>query len=156
VLILGALQFFPRLRARWPKWHRRAGTVYVIGCLFGGVAGLVLAMGTSAGPIAMAGFGLLAFVWIYATAQAWRYAKARDFVRHQRWMTRSYALTFAAVTLRLYVPISIVAHLDLNAAYVAISWLAWVPNLAVAELWLRRGAPLRTSPRPAAAAQSPG
>ncbi|HEX4097339.1 MAG TPA: DUF2306 domain-containing protein [Caulobacteraceae bacterium] len=56
------------------------------------------------------------FSYRYATAQAWRYAKARDFLRHQRWMTRSYALTFAAVTLRLYVRISAVAHLDFNTA----------------------------------------
>ena len=25
-LILGALQFFPGIRRRWPAWHRRAGT----------------------------------------------------------------------------------------------------------------------------------
>src|SRR5580704_729329 len=49
-LILGAIQFFPRLRARWPKWHRRAGTVYVACCLIGGTAGFVLALGSTAGP----------------------------------------------------------------------------------------------------------
>src|SRR5580700_3632836 len=32
-LILGAFQLFPRFRARWPAWHRRAGTVYVAACL---------------------------------------------------------------------------------------------------------------------------
>ncbi len=155
-LLLGALQFFPRLRARWPAWHRRAGTVYVACCLIGGCAALLLALGTTAGPIGTAGFGLLAVCWLGATAQAWRYARARDFVRHRRWMTRSYALTFAAVTLRLYLPVLFIAHLDFNVGYRAISFLCWVPNLIVAELWLRASGPFRTSQPIAAASQSPG
>jgi uncharacterized membrane protein len=155
-LILGAFQLFPRFRARWPAWHRRSGTLYVICCLAGGVAGLVLAAGSSSGPIATAGFGLLAILWIGATANAWRLARAHDFVRHRRWMIRSYALTFAAVTLRLYLPIALLGPFDGVAAYRAISFLCWVPNLIVAELWLRRGGGLRTSPPLAAPSQTPG
>jgi uncharacterized membrane protein len=155
-LMLGALQFFPRLRARWPAWHRRAGTVYVICCMIGGSAALLLALGTTAGPIGSAGFGLLAVCWLGSTAQAWRYAKARDFVRHRRWMTRSYALTFAAVTLRLYLPVVFIAHWNATTGYRAISFLCWVPNLIVAELWLRYGSVIRTSPPIAAASQTPG
>ena len=155
-LLLGALQFFPRIRTRWPAWHRRAGTVYVICCMIGGVAALLLALGTSAGPIGSAGFGLLGLLWLGTTAQAWRYARARDFVRHRRWMTRSYALTFAAVTLRLYLPVVFIAHLNPDVGYRAISFLCWVPNLIVAELWLRYGGGVRTSPPLAAAAQIRG
>jgi uncharacterized membrane protein len=153
---LGALQFFPRFRSRWPAWHRRAGTVYVLCCLVGGCAALVLALGASTGPISTAGFGLLAVFWLTCTIQAWRLAKARDFVRHRRWMTRSYALTFAAVTLRLYLPVLFIAHVDFDTGYRAISFLCWVPNLIVAELWLRFSAGFKTSPPLAAAAQSPG
>jgi uncharacterized membrane protein len=153
---LGALQFFPRFRARWPAWHRRAGTLYVLACMVGGAAALALALGASAGPIASAGFGLLGVSWLAATGQAWRYARARDFVRHRRWMIRSYALTLAAVTLRLYLPVLAIAHLDFTDGYRAISFLCWVPNLIVAELWLRRGARIRTTPPLAAASQIPG
>ncbi len=155
-LILGALQLFPKFRARLPAWHRRAGTVYVICCMIGGGAALLLAAGTTAGPIATAGFGLLAISWLGCTAQAWRLARARDFVRHRRWMTRSYALTFAAVTLRIYLPIVFVAHWDADIGYRAISFLCWVPNLIVAELWLRASPAFRTTPPLAAASQSPG
>jgi hypothetical protein len=150
-LALGPWQFFSVIRARWPRWHRRLGTTYVIACLVGGAAGLVLAAGTSAGPIGMAGFGLLAVAWLGCTVAAWRLAVARDFVRHQQWMTRSFALTFAAVTLRIYLPIAIASHLDMDASYRAISFLAWVPNLIVAELWLRRRS-LFGAARPATAA----
>ena len=155
-MLLGALQFFPRIRSRWPAWHRRAGTLYVICCMIGGVAALLLALGTSAGPIGSAGFGLLGLLWLGTTAQAWRFARARDFVRHRRWMTRSYALTFAAVTLRLYLPVVFIAHWNPDVGYRAIAFLCWVPNLIVAELWLRYGAGIKTSPPLAAAAQSRG
>ena len=64
-------------------------------------------------------------------------ARRRDFTRHRRWMIRSFALTFAAVTLRAYVPISIMAAAPMAIAYPIISWACWVPNLIVAEIWLR-------------------
>jgi Predicted membrane protein (DUF2306) len=48
-------------------------------------------------------------------------------------MIRSYALTLAAVTLRLYLPASIALGVDFRSAYRVISWACWLPNLAVAE-----------------------
>ena len=156
-LLIGPLQFLPRFRARLPRWHKTAGTIYVACCLVGGAAGLLLALGTTAGPIATVGFGLLAVFWIVCTANAWRFAMARDFERHPRWMIRSFALTFAAVTLRAYLPISGLLHLDFAASYVAISFLCWLPNLAVAEIYLaHREGSLSTSPPIAASSQSPG
>jgi hypothetical protein len=71
-------------------------------------------------------------------------------------MIRSYALTFAAVTLRLYLPMALMASLDGLASYRAIAFLCWVPNLIVAELWLRRDRPVRTSPPFATPSQTPG
>ena len=43
--------------------------------------------------------------------------RAHDYRAHQRWMIRSFALTFAAVTLRLYLPISMIAGFDFAVAY---------------------------------------
>jgi hypothetical protein len=59
-----------------------------------------------------------------------------DIKSHQNWMIRSYALTFAAVTLRIYLGIAIAAG-AVFAAYPYISWLCWLPNLAVAEMLIR-------------------
>ena len=155
-LLIGPLQFIAVIRARWPRWHRRLGTAYVGLCLAGGMAALVLALGASTGPISTAGFGLLAIAWLFCTANAWRFARARDFVRHRRWMIRSFALTLAAVTLRLYLPVIFIAHLDFNSSYRAISFLCWVPNLLIAELYLNRNPGLRTSPPLAGLSQTPG
>jgi hypothetical protein len=52
-------------------------------------------------------------------------------------MTRSFALAFAAVTLRIYLPGSMIAGLDYAESYPAIAWLCWLPNLLVAQLLIR-------------------
>lgn len=134
-LLLGSLQFLPGLRKSGA--HRWIGRVYVLGCLVGGVAGLILAPGSFAGPIATAGFGGLAVIWIAVNLLGWRAALDRRFVDHRRWMIRSWALTLAAVTLRLYLPAVQILDLPFLPWYRAISFLAWVPNLLVAEWWLR-------------------
>ena len=45
-------------------------------------------------------------------------------------------LALAAVTLRIYLPVVAVAGLPMDIAYLAISWLCWVPNLLVAEFFV--------------------
>lgn len=135
-LLVGPLQFQTRLSTRLRAVHRWLGRIYVLGVLVGGVGGLFLAFGSKAGPIATAGFGSLAVVWIFVTVEAWRLALARRFIGHRAWMIRSFALTFAAVTLRLYLPLVPLVHVDFMDAYRAISFLAWIPNLIAAELYL--------------------
>lgn len=141
-LLLGSLQFLPALRRGQGRGfgppHRWTGRVYVAGCLVGGAAGLILAPGSSAGPIASAGFGSLAVIWVAVTLLGWRAAVQGRFAEHRRWMIRSWALTLAAVTLRLYLPLVMLLDLPFLPWYRAISFLAWVPNLIAAELWLRR------------------
>ena len=155
-LLIGPWQFVAEVRAARPKLHRRLGTLYVACCLFGGLAGIILALGTTAGPLAVAGFGLLALSWLIATGNAWRLARDRDFVRHQRWMMRSFALTLAAVTLRLYLLVSFALGLPYAQAYPVISFLCWVPNLVLIEIAIRLGAWTKTSPLPSASAHIPG
>lgn len=139
-LLVGGFQFVPALR-RHRMLHRWLGRMYATGCVLGGFAGLTLAFGSTAGPVAGWGFGLLAVAWIHTTSQGWLTARARRFDEHRRWMMRSFALTFAAVTLRLYLPLAGILGLDGLQAYRAIAWLCWVPNLLAVEFWIRMRAP---------------
>lgn len=138
-LALGPFQFARGLRARRPALHRALGRLYLgLGVLVGGVSGLVLAFGAFGGLPARLGFGALAVAWLFTGARSLAAIRAGDTATHRRWMVRNYALSCAAVTLRLYVPASVIAGLPFAAAYAAIAWLCWVPNLAVAEALLRR------------------
>jgi uncharacterized membrane protein len=137
-MITGAFQFFKPLRQKAPTFHRWLGRIYVTACTIGGLAGGTIALSTTAGPIAGWGFFLLAVLWVPFTLLALTAAMRKDFVSHERWMIRSFALTFAAVTLRIYLPLAIIqaqGEFPLDA-YRAIAWAAWVPNLIVAELFI--------------------
>lgn len=147
-LLTGAFQLLPALRRR-RTLHRWLGRVYAVGCIVGGLSGLRLAFGTSAGAFAGLGFGLLAVLWLYATTQAWWLARERRFDEHREWMIRSFAMTFAAVTLRLYLPIAPMLGYDFMEGYRLTAWVSWIPNLIVAELYLARGRRRRLALTPA-------
>jgi uncharacterized membrane protein len=134
-LIAGPFQFDAALRVKRPSLHRGLGYVYVAACLIGGVSGLLIAWGSTAGPVAGGGFFALALAWLYTLGRAYAFIRVGNVAQHERWMIRSFALTLAAVTLRIYLPVGVMT-VGFPAAYPAIAWLAWVPNIVIAELWL--------------------
>ena len=138
-LMAGPFQFLPKLRARNLRAHRLLGKVYVLACLLSGTAGLVAAQFTPGGALTELGFSLLAIGWLYTTTKAWLTIRKREVDAHQRWMLRSYALTLAAVTLRLWLPLLQAAvGLDFIDSYRIVAWLCWVPNLLIIEGWIQR------------------
>ncbi len=137
-LITGPFQFLRPLRRRFPVAHHVIGGVYITACLVGGLAAAAIALFSTAGLVAGAGFLALALCWLGCTITALVAVKRRDFRTHQRWMIRSFALTLAAVTLRIYLPAALIGGLSYATAYPVIAWLCWVPNLVVAQLIVRR------------------
>lgn len=135
-LLAGPLQFLPSFRSKHWTLHRRFGWVYCVGVLLGWLATLILAPHSQTGWAASAGFLSLSTVWIVSTALAVRFITVGNQTQHRRWMIRSYALTAAAITLRMYLPIIFVFKLPFEVGYPAIAWLCWVPNLLAAELYL--------------------
>jgi len=101
------------------------------------VAAYPVAFGTIAGPIASAGFALMATAWLGSTLVAWRAVRQRRYAAHRRWMIRSFALALSAVTLRLALLVPTAMQLDFLPIYRVTSWASWIINLLLAELWLR-------------------
>jgi uncharacterized membrane protein len=133
-LLLGPLQFLDTLRADRPRLHRALGYLYLIpGVTVGGIAGFLLARHSFGGLVSHLGFGLLAVLWLFTGTMAVLAAKARRFAAHRTWMVRNFALTLAAVTLRLYLPLGFLSGSRFEDFYPAVAWLCWVPNLLVAE-----------------------
>jgi hypothetical protein len=138
-LTVGSFQFSRLLRTRYLAWHRRLGIAYLIAATVGGLAGFRIALESSGGLATHFGFGILAIAWLITTAMAYRRVLQRKIQSHREWMIRSFALTFAAVTLRLWLPLFAgVLKLDFMQAYQTISWLCWVPNILIAEILVSR------------------
>jgi uncharacterized membrane protein len=136
-LVLGPWQFSRKLRARQLQLHRWIGRVYVAACIVGGFAGLAIAPGSNGGAVAAAGFSVLAVLWITTTFIAYLAARRGDIAAHRGWMVLSFALTFAGVTLRLYLPLALIQLEHFSQVYAVIAWACWVPNLLVGY-WIAR------------------
>jgi uncharacterized membrane protein len=136
-LLAGPLQFVPRFReSNWNR-HRFLGWIYCIAVLLGWCASLWIAPHSQTGWIASAGFLTLGAAWIVATGLAVQFILRGDALTHRRWMIRSYALAAAAITLRIYLPLSVAFHWPFSIVYPAIAWLCWIPNVLAAEVYLR-------------------
>ena len=131
-LLVGWVQFSPWLRRAHLPWHRRIGKIYVASALLSGLAGIGIGTQATGGWVSVAGFMALGMIWVYTTVAAYRHIRAGRVTAHQKMMVYSYAACFAAVTLRLWMPLLIMALGDFISAYQIVAWLCWVPNLGVA------------------------
>jgi uncharacterized membrane protein len=156
-LLIGPLQFWAKLRLLRPRLHRWLGRIYLgFGVLCGGLAGLYMSQFANGGLVVRLGFGTLALVWLWTGFQAYWSIRAGAVEAHRAWMVRNFALTLAAVSLRVYLPLSMMAGIEFGTAYAFIAWLCWVPNLLLAELlWNRRRAQAVPRQAPAALHRAP-
>lgn len=137
-LLTGWSQFSKRIRNRNLTLHRALGKIYVVCVVLSGTAGLYIAYFATGGWVAVLGFSGLAIAWLFTTSKAYLTIRNKNIDQHQHWMIRSYALCFAAVTLRIWLPLfQFALGMEFISAYLIIAWLCWVPNLLVAELIVR-------------------
>jgi uncharacterized membrane protein len=138
-MALGPWQFFPGLRASRPALHRWSGRVYLLGgVLPGGIAGMYVSGFAFGGTFNQIGFAVLATLWLTTGYAAYRSIRVGDIASHQQWMLRNFALTFAAVTLRLYLGTFSATGIAFETFYAWLGWLCWVPNLLFIEWRIRR------------------
>lgn len=138
-LLLGPWQFSEKLRARALSLHRWMGRSYLLAVALGSLAGFAMALVSEEGLPTHLGFGALAVLWFFTGLQAYLKIRRGNVQAHRQWMIRNFALSLAAVTLRIYMPLLLgVAHWSFHATYITVSWLCWVPNLLIAEWLVRR------------------
>jgi uncharacterized membrane protein len=138
-LLVGPWQFSQKLRARALNLHRWLGRFYLLEVGLGASAGLAMALVSSEGLPTHLGFGILAVLWFFTGLQAYRRVRIGNIGSHREWMIRNFALTFAAVTLCIEMPLMWgFLHWPFRPAYIIVSWLCWVPNLLIAEWIVRR------------------
>jgi uncharacterized membrane protein len=140
ILVIGILQIHPVWGLRWRSLHRIFGKIYVGGILFfSAPGGLIMSLFIGRGNVVLTSFILQCSLWFASTYLAYYYIRKGDVQAHRQWMLRSYSLTLAAITLRVYIFLSSWSYdLGQPAAYATIAWLSWVPNLLICEVYLRK------------------
>ena len=139
ILLIGFFQIHPTFGLRWRKTHRLLGKIYVGGILFfSAPGGLVMSIFINRGPVVQASFVLQCAIWFTCTWLAYVRIQQHDIQAHRQWILRSFALTLAAIMLRIYVFLgSWSFDLTQPTSYATIAWLSWVPNLIICEWYLR-------------------
>ena len=99
---------------------------------------LPIAAHAATGRIASLGFLALGAVWIGTTAMGYFTIRAGRVAAHREWMILSFALTAAAITLRIYLPLWMAVDGRFTVGYPVIAWACWVPNLIFAGWLIRR------------------
>lgn len=141
-LALGPWQFVPRLRARFPRAHRITGRIYLISVIIAALAATYSSVVTKSGFALQVAFFALIAAWLYSAAMAYRTIRRGEVQLHRVWMIRNYALTFAAVTLRLYQLVllavwePLMPWVEYSEIYTASAWLSLAGNIAVAEYFI--------------------
>lgn len=137
-LLIGWSLFLKKWRAKKLHLHRLIGKLYIIAVLLSSISGLYIAYHATGGWIAKTGFAGMSIAWFVCTYVAYKAIRHKDIKKHERWMIRSYAVTFTGVTFRLWMPLLIIVFkLDFLEAYPIDAWVSWMANLVVAQ-WLIR------------------
>lgn len=129
-LLTGWIQFIKKIRLFNPILHKTIGKIYVVSIMVSSIMGFYMAFFAQGGWIARLGFMGLAIVWFHTTFRAFEFARAGLIQYHILMMKYSFAVTFAAVTFRLWVPFLAVLLDNQLIAYQLSAWLCWVINLA--------------------------
>lgn len=141
--LLGAFQFVSRLWTRGIKWHRWVGRLLVPCGLFVGLSGLWM---TLFYPRPEGASDLLFFFRLFfgsgmilSITLGFISIRRRDVAQHQAWMTRAYAIGMGAATQVLTGMVGALILSEVNEFENALLvGTAWVINLAIAELSIRR------------------
>lgn len=138
-LIAGFTQFSKHLQTGYPAVHRFIGKVYVFNILvINFPSALIMAYYANGGFPTKTAFMILDCLWFWFTLKAFLDIKNKNFRSHENYMIRSYALTFSAITLRSWKMIlSAATSIDPESLYMINAWLGFIPNLLVAEYYIR-------------------
>lgn len=147
ILVLGSIQLIDKLRNKFPAFHRWTGRIYVVACMLAAVGGLVFIFttGTIGGTIMNIGFGLYGILMLVAAVLTWRYAAIKQMDLHRAWALRLYALAIGSWLYRMdygfwFQLANGIGHgHNFSGPFDHImAFFFYIPNLLVAELFIRR------------------
>jgi uncharacterized membrane protein len=143
--LLGALQFSPGFRRRWPRWHRAAGRMIIVAGLVAALSGLWMAMFYTIVPAddwLLHSFRLMAgSAMALSLVLGFLAIRGREISQHQDWMRRAYAIGLGAGTQALILlPALLVFGPPDHLRNALMMGAGWGINFAASEwlIWRRR------------------
>lgn len=136
-LLIGPFQIWMGMKHRYMNIHRVTGFLYLGGLAVGVIGAATMLKNTVAdfGMHFAIGLGGLAMAWVITGGMAYYAIRKRNYDQHREWMIRSYVVTFAFATFRLfddYIP-----HAGLGMTQVdylaMLSWTSWMVPLMITE-----------------------
>ena len=124
---------------RWRlQLHRTLGIVYMTSVALSSAAAFYLAAHTDLGWVFGVGLTGLAVAWLVTTGLAFVAVRRGLIHQHQEWMIRSYVVTFAFVTFRIFAGVAQAAGVGtLQEQLAAASWFCWAVPLLITEAVLQ-------------------
>jgi uncharacterized membrane protein len=137
-LLTGPGQLWLGLNRKRLVLHRTVGTIYMAAIAASSVAAFYLAAHTDLGWVFGAGLTGLAIAWLVTTGLAFAAVRRGLIHQHQEWMIRSYVVTFAFVSFRIFAGILQAAQVGtLQEQLAAASWFCWAVPLLITEAVLQ-------------------
>lgn len=132
-----ALLLFPVLIAVRNRrdLHRALGRTVGVFVAVGGLTALPVAVLSSSGELARAGFFVQGLVWLWLLARGWQAIRAHDRAAHVRLMLAMTAVTSGAVWFRLMTGTALRLGLPFEAMYAVAAWAGWLVPLAIVWMW---------------------
>ncbi len=132
---LGVLATPPRPEQR--GLHRALGRTYVLAAVLTILLTAPVVAGFGVDGLTRTAFYGEAIGWLGSTVVAYLHIRAGHVERHREWMIRSFAFTAFFITFSVWDPFMAALPMAPETAYLIAVLLAWVVNLAVAEVWIR-------------------
>jgi uncharacterized membrane protein len=149
-MMLGPLQFSSTIRARYLRWHRWNGRIFVVCGALIGISALVMSFGMPAiGSVNQAAAtALFATFFLFALGKAFWHIRHREIALHRQWMIRAFAVGLAVATIRPIVGIffatSRFSGLTPHEFFGTAFWIGFVLHLIAAEAWIHATLPGQT------------
>lgn len=156
-MLLAPFQFIPKIRSRYPKFHRINGRIVLILTLLLLPSGMIFAF-----VYPYVGFReqvpavFYTVLYLGAVAMGLRSIYRRRFAEHREWMIRVYAFGLGIYSIRVWYWLFLHLSDQPSTEFFATSfWIGIAANLVIAEIWINLS---RTGAAPASlqSERSPG
>jgi uncharacterized membrane protein len=141
-MLLGPLQFSSSIRARYLRWHRWSGRVFVVCGFVIGITALIMSLGMPAigGVNQAAATTLFGSYFLVALTRAFWLIRRREVALHREWMIRAFSIGLAVATIRpimgIFFATSRLTGLTPREFFGIAFWIGFVLHLMAAEVWI--------------------